>query len=329
MIKKGAKLIVRPPRHIYNELNIPESTLFDGEEINRTPITFSNSRGDILPGSYYTIKNEEKLDVKPEKKICIIYLHGNASNQLEGRFLQFLFIPVGISVFCFDFDGCGCSTGDQVSLGYFEKDDVKCAIHMLQQTFKIQQFLLWGRSMGAAVSIMVADELKSENCIKAIVADSAYSSVKNLVKSLGKERKVPAWIAKILYKKVRGRIVKKNNFDLNKVSPITSIQHVTIPTFLIHANDDHFVPKKNGEQLFEKSSAKIKELKIIKGEHETHRPISVLKDATTFLCASVGIAIEFPVDTENVKRENEILYEYSNQHYKDVDEMIEACKSNA
>mgnify|MGYP001084679915 CR=1 FL=1 len=46
------------------------------------------------------------------------------------------------------------------------------------------------------------------------------------------------------------------------------------------------------------------------------------------LCASVGIAIEFPEEDENDKKENDILYQYSNQHYKDIDEMINACKND-
>lgn len=326
MIKKGAKLILRPPRHIYNLENIPPCTIFEGDEIDRTAVTFSNDRGDTLPGSYYCLKNF--VPKENEKKTCIIYLHGNASNQLEGRFLQYLFIPVGISLFCFDFDGCGCSSGNSVSLGYYEQNDVKCAIEMLKKQFNIEQFLLWGRSMGAAVSIMVANQLKNDKCIKAIVADSAYSSVKNLVKCLGKERNVPAWIAKILYKRVRERIIKKNKFDLNEVSPVDSISNVTIPIFIIHGNEDHFVPKKNSELLYAQSPAKIKELRIVKGEHESHRPVAVLQEATVFLCAAAGIAIEFPEEEEDKNVDNEVLYQYSNQHYKDIDEMINACKND-
>jgi len=37
---------------------------------------------------------------------------------------------------CFDFSGCGLSSGKYISLGYFEKDDLKVIIeHMRQYRF--------------------------------------------------------------------------------------------------------------------------------------------------------------------------------------------------
>lgn len=51
------------------------------------------------------------------KTPCVIYLHCNAGNRLEALpFIKYLAINK-ISLFCFDFSGCGNSDGEYITLG--------------------------------------------------------------------------------------------------------------------------------------------------------------------------------------------------------------------
>jgi alpha/beta superfamily hydrolase len=43
-------------------------------------------------------------------------------------------LPYNITVFAFDFTGSGLSEGKHVSLGYYEKDDVKEVVKYLRST---------------------------------------------------------------------------------------------------------------------------------------------------------------------------------------------------
>jgi len=51
---------------------------------------------------------------------CIVYLHGNCGNRLQGKRLVSKFLPKQIAVCCFDFAGAGNSNAPYISLGHYE-----------------------------------------------------------------------------------------------------------------------------------------------------------------------------------------------------------------
>lgn len=85
---------------------------------------------------------------------CVIYMHGNAGNKLEGESYAPLLLPKGINLFSFDFSGCGNSEGEWISLGWNEREDLDAVIKHLQSLGTVSKIGVWGRSMGAATSIM-------------------------------------------------------------------------------------------------------------------------------------------------------------------------------
>lgn len=92
---------------------------------------------------------------RPNAKMpCVIYMHGNASCKLEADSYQSLLLPNGINLFAFDFSGCGNSEGEWVTLGYKEKDDLDTVVNYLHSLGTVSKIGLWGRSMGAATSVM-------------------------------------------------------------------------------------------------------------------------------------------------------------------------------
>ncbi|CAD7925293.1 unnamed protein product [Amoebophrya sp. A25] len=94
---------------------------------------------------------------------CVIYLHGNSSCRLEAKEIWDYCLPLGFSLFCFDFAGSGNSDGDHVSLGFFEKDDLHTVIRYLQACAHVGPILLWGRSMGAVTAV--------KYCFKYVLGD--------------------------------------------------------------------------------------------------------------------------------------------------------------
>jgi len=63
-------------------------------------------------------------------------------------------LSLGLAVFAFDFAGSGKSDGEYVSLGYYEREDLSCIVAHLRATNVVSTIALWGRSMGAATSLM-------------------------------------------------------------------------------------------------------------------------------------------------------------------------------
>lgn len=48
-------------------------------------------------------------------------------------------LPINISVLAMDFAGCGKSEGQYISLGYFESDDIACAVEYCRSAFGVSK----------------------------------------------------------------------------------------------------------------------------------------------------------------------------------------------
>lgn len=112
---------------------------------------------------------------------CVVYCHGNSSSRLEAFELISFLLPANITLFAFDFPGCGRSEGEFISLGWHERNDVGVIINYLRTERHVSTIALWGRSMGAATALLHGDRDPS---IAALILDSPFSSMKTLVKEL-------------------------------------------------------------------------------------------------------------------------------------------------
>ena len=315
--KQGVKAIIRPPKATYNFKDMPAVNEIPGfGKVQRTAIAFFNERKNQLYGSFYAAPEPAKGNP------CVVYLHGNASNQLEGRFAVSLFIPVGVNVFCFDFAGCGCSEGKYITLGHYESMDVNTVVEMLRTDFKCEKIALWGRSMGAVTAIMVA-AIRPD--ISSIVVDSPFSSLTDLCFQIAKEKNIPDSLTKSLFPSIVEKIKQETQFDINELQVIDFVQREKSPIFFIHGKEDDFIPSSNTDILFENCGAQIKEKHIVNGEHNSDRPEGVIMSATEFICKYFGINIEFvkPEDNEN-ETPSSNTKQGSNQHFSNVDELLKA-----
>jgi len=84
-------------------------------------------------------------------------------------------LPLGITLFCFDFSGSGHSAGSYISLGFYERFDIETVIAYLRSTKQVSTIGLWGRSMGAATALMFVE---MDQSIAGIVVDSAFASLR-------------------------------------------------------------------------------------------------------------------------------------------------------
>ncbi|OHS95878.1 Clan SC, family S9, unassigned serine peptidase [Tritrichomonas foetus] len=283
--RRAITALIRPKRHVYNEDDLPLSYNLDyyGEVI-RTPVKFYNSRKQKIIGSLY--KTQKYARGNP----CVIYLHGNSSSQYEGRFLVQLFVPIGISVFCFDFSGSGISDGTFVTLGYHEKKDLTSAIEYLKKNHNIHKIALWGRSMGAATAIYA---LAEHPYISSAVLDSPFSVLREVILSLGKQYHVGIFMTNSTIEKLRTAALDLADFDINEVNPICEVKNCYSPVFFIHAKNDVTIPIEQSIKLFNAYETDLKEIKIVPGDHYSNRPPDVLQEATKFICESLGLTIEF------------------------------------
>ena len=110
-------------------------------------------------------------------------MHGNSSCRLEALEVIHYLLPSNITLFCFDFAGCGMSEGEYISLGWWEREDVNIIVEHLRKERRVSTIGLWGRSMGAVTALLHGDRDPS---IAGMVLDSAFTNLKVLAGELAK-----------------------------------------------------------------------------------------------------------------------------------------------
>lgn len=156
------KILISPQKMNYSIQNLgPNVMSYMKYDSYRNDLTFINSRGNnVCFSTYFPVKSSTKVDNPERLKLncpCLIYCHSQGGCRIEGQFLQEYCIENGIGLCLFDFAGCGKSTGEFVTLGWKETDDLSQLIDILTRDYAASQIALWGRSMGAVTSIMFGE----------------------------------------------------------------------------------------------------------------------------------------------------------------------------
>ena len=261
------KAVIRPNRDEYTEKDLgPEKFKINNKYYKRTDFSITNKRSLKLQCSYWEPFDEEREYVRLP---CVIYLHGNSSSRCEAVAEIKYLLPLNITVFAFDFSGCGKSQGEYISLGWYEREDVESIIEYLRKTNKVSTIGLWGRSMGAVTAIMYGDRDPS---IAGMVLDSAFSSLKELIDELVKSRvKLPEFVLNQATKLVKSTINKKAKFNLDEIEPKKYAARCFIPALFCHAKNDSFVNIHHCIDLYE-IYAGDKNVNYVDGDHNSARP---------------------------------------------------------
>ena len=214
------KAIIRPPRDIYIPNNLgPLKFNFQNRIYQRKDFTLLNNRGYLLHCSIIEpIKSNRPSQIMP----IVIYLHANSSSRLEGNLMKNYLLSNNINLLIFDFSGCGLSEGEYISLGYHEVNDVKIIIDYIEKYPGTGNIGLWGRSMGAATSLMYASKDKR---IKAICVDSPFADFKRLAKEMCLNVvKLPNLLIDGALSIISKTCKNKNNTDIYKIKPIDCVK---------------------------------------------------------------------------------------------------------
>lgn len=99
------KAVIRPPRFEYDLSDMgPDEFVMKRMRIKRTDIEIKSSKGFTLKCSHYEPHESNR---EWNELPCVIYLHGNSSSRLEALDAVPYLLPSNMTLFCFDFAGCG------------------------------------------------------------------------------------------------------------------------------------------------------------------------------------------------------------------------------
>ena len=271
--------LIRPNKDEYTLQDLgPIKFEIEDKCYKRTDIEIINKRSQKLMCSYWEPFDEER---DSQLMPCVIYLHGNSSSRCEAYQEVAYLLEKNITVFSFDFCGCGKSEGDYISLGYYEKFDVHCVVEYLIKSKKVNKIGLWGRSMGAVTAIMYANEHPS--LIDAMILDSGFYSLKMLINELIESKiKLPNFIYEKILNMVKETVQEKAKFNLDIIEPYIYAKNCLVPAFFCHGLDDDFVLPHHSQDLFNEYKGIEKYIEIVEGGHNSIRPRKLINKICNF-----------------------------------------------
>ena len=205
---------------------------FPESAIARTPsdidldyddVFFSTSDGVRLNGWFVPGKSE----------MTLLWFHGNAGN-ISHRLDNILLLHrrLGVNVFIFDYRGYGRSEGRASEHGIYL--DAEAAIEYVVSRGDVnpeKELLLFGRSLGASVAV----EMATRHQARALILESAFTSIRAMAKSA-----YPYLPVGILTSLIQAR------YD-----SLSKIGNVRTSLMVLHGDIDEIVPIELGRELFD------------------------------------------------------------------------------
>ena len=203
--------------------------------------------------------------VDTENNKWALVLHGYRSSPKSVLTIGEHFSKEGYNVLIPNMRGCGESEGKYIGMGWLDKDDLQDWIKLIVEHNENSEIILHGSSMGAATVLMASGDNISSN-VKAIIADSGYTSVWDIFASEAKKRfNIPKFPVLNMFQVV-AQI--RAGYNIKKASALDQVKKSKTPILFIHGNADDFVPEYMCEQLYEAANCK-KEKLIIEGAGHT------------------------------------------------------------
>ena len=222
-------------------------------EIPYEDVYIKSYDGLVLHAKYYHVSDSAPLQIQ---------FHGYNGNSIRdfcggnkiGR-------DAGHNSLVIDQRAHGLSEGKIITFGIKERRDclswIEYSINRFGEDIEI---ILAGVSMGASTVIMSVDLGLPKN-VKCIIADCGYSSPKDILKKVAKDRKlVPCFVYPFIW---LGALIF-GKFVLTESSAIMSAAKSEIPILIIHGEADDFVPCRMAHEIYDVCTAE-KELLLIPG----------------------------------------------------------------
>eukprot|EP00164_Ancoracysta_twista_P001874 GFYU01002462.1.p1 GENE.GFYU01002462.1~~GFYU01002462.1.p1 ORF type:complete len:567 (-),score=72.17 GFYU01002462.1:16-1656(-) len=260
--------IIRPPRAQYTQAALGRTVFrIDRQKYRREDLTVTNDRNQQLACSWWTPVD---FDDKSSPLPCVIYCHGNCGSRCDAIESVALLLPEGYTVFALDFSGSGQSGGEFISLGCFEQRDLAAVVAHLRTKPQVSTIGLWGRSMGAATSIMYAS---TDPSIGGMVLDSPFTKLSELAYEIieSSNMKIPRMLVGVGLKLIRGTVKKRADFDIDDIDPSAVIQSTFVPALFAHASGDTFVGPHHSQKLASLYPGD-QNLVTFEGDHNSGRP---------------------------------------------------------
>jgi fermentation-respiration switch protein FrsA (DUF1100 family) len=218
-------------------------------------VTLKTRDGQSLAGWYVPA-------LTPDKAVVLLHGYRGTRKHMVPR-AQFL-RELGYNVLLYDARAFGESTGDVVTFGYREKDDVLAAVEFLR-SHGHNRIACLGVSQGGATILFAADELRDVKCV---ACESVYDEMTHAVdRRMRRYMYMPGWLgAALMVPMAEHRL----DLSISDVRPVDHISKLGCPVFVISGDCDDRTWPADTERLFA-AAREPKELWMVNGA--THQDL--------------------------------------------------------
>jgi fermentation-respiration switch protein FrsA (DUF1100 family) len=170
---------------------------------------------------------------------AVLFLHGNAGNVSHRLPNAAALMRLGCAVLVLDYRGYGLSDGRPSETGSYR--DARAGLaYLTERGFSNREIVVFGRSLGGAIAI----ELAQDRELAGVILESTFSSAADVARGIG---------GPILAFLVGGR------FD-----SISRVERVLAPLLFFHGDRDEVIDYRLGRRLYD-AAPKPKEFETIQG----------------------------------------------------------------
>lgn len=213
-------------------------------EIQREEVSVASKNDYKLYGTY--IKNPKATNN------TIILVHGLKGSRWSAMKYTDMYLDKGFNVLVYDGRHHGYSGGNNVTYGFYEKDDLAKWVDWVYKRNKGGIIGVHGESIGAAAALLHSKTNERKKRVSFYISDSAFSDLNELFAiRLKEDYKLKfSILAKPLIFYIDKVNKLRNGFYLTEASPINIISDIKTPIMFIHGANDIYAPRTMSEELY-------------------------------------------------------------------------------
>ncbi|MDH5301507.1 MAG: lysophospholipase [Gammaproteobacteria bacterium] len=194
------------------------------------------------------------LHAQGDKKGSVVFFHGNAEN-ITTHIASIYWLPAqGFEVFIFDYRGYGRSQGTPSVEGLIL--DAMTVLDYVAES-KSTDIVVFGQSLGCAITLNAVAKFQHKERIKAVVVDSCFSGFREIAR----EKIADVWLTWPF----QWPLSLAFTADYSPVDALHSL--ASIPILIIHGNQDRVIPIHHGKRLFNAAGFPKEFWEIERGKH--------------------------------------------------------------
>ena len=216
---------IHPPRHYDKQTPTDYGLKYE-------KVSFTTSDNILLKGWL----------IDSKAKGTVIVGHGYPFE--KGNILSLVtFLHPKYNLLLYDHRYFGESDGSYTTIGLHEAEDVKSAVKFVKAKYgQKEPIALYGFSLSASAMLL------SKEKVKAVIADSPYANLENMVKHVYRifgPLKYPFVLTTNILSKLFFGVSPKH------ISPANAVKETAVPILLMHGNEDTQIPVQNAHEIKE------------------------------------------------------------------------------